>query len=297
MVLDKVVSRSPVGFIKSLVQQYFKKEELKYPLSKESWIRMSAVSSLCAREEVLVARFNVIRKDKITSDLNLTFLHGTSLHWGVQNKLLPSIGVMKGIWICLGCGRRHGISHKPQYVDSIGFVDATNFCVEGLVFRPSKCDCGCIEFLFEEVHLKDDALRVSGHCDAFLVIPGLPGVGIGELKSINPRGAWAVRDVPDVGHVIQLQGYLWLANLSWGKILYWDKAGFGLSALIEHHIERDENTINEIKNMLRSLRKGLEGGVLPERVCKVDSCEKAQKCCVVKQCFAEADSTDKAVLF
>jgi uncharacterized membrane protein len=121
------------------------------------------------------------------------------------------------------------------------------------------------------------------------VIPGMDGMGIFEAKSISPRGAWEVRGTPKLDHVVQVQCYLWMTGLKWGKILYWDKGSFGLSALVEHTVERDEGTIRSIQEMIRSVHKGLSGGAIPDRVCSNRTCSRATTCPVVNICFGDVE--------
>lgn len=82
-----------------------------------------------------------------------------------------------------------------------------------------------------------------------------------------------------------MQTYLWFTGLQWALILYWHKAGDGVSALIPHFIPRDDATIDEIKATLRSIWSGLEGGPLPLRICAKPDAPTAKACCVGGPCF------------
>jgi hypothetical protein len=161
-----------------------------------------------------------------------------------------------------------------------------------LVRLPKKCDCGCEEFLYREQHFINEEYRLGGHPDGFIIVQGIPGLGVVECKSISSRRVNEVKSTPDLGHVIQIQSYLWLTGLQWGKILYWEKGGFGMTALIEHTIYRDEETITSIKKMITSIWKGLEGGDLPGRICAHNGCKRASECPMVEPCFAEPAEGD-----
>ena len=113
-------------------------------------------------------------------------------------------------------------------------------------------------------------------------------MGIFEAKSVGPKAAWEVRQTPNMGHVIQVQAYFWLTGLTWGKILYWEKGGHGMQALFEHTVERDEEAINSIKSVIRSIWDGVAFGKLPKGPCTTIDCPRATKCELKNACFEEA---------
>ena len=112
-------------------------------------------------------------------------------------------------------------------------------------------------------------------------------LGILEGKSINPKGAWEVRSCPKLDHVVQAQCYMWLTGLQWAKLVYWDKAGMGLSALIEHTVERDEETIDTVKSILKEIWSGVrfEAERLPARICERRDAPRAESCAIADKCF------------
>jgi len=274
MALGKVLALANAnGSIKELLKRGFCQEKEITPLNKESYVRVSALADLCPREEVLCSVNKVTREETVEPDLSMIFAHGTALHWVLQNQVLPKVGILIGVWKCFGCGKAHG--------QLIGDND-----LSALVLRPDRCnECGTAEFTYVEQHFINKEFRITGHPDGFLVIPGLPGKGIIEAKSIGQ--AWKVKQTPQMDHVIQAQCYLWLTGLKWAKILYWEKGGHGLSALTEHHVERDEDTLVEIKKALTYIWNGIDGGALPERICADKGCPRAKGCPVVDICFEE----------
>lgn len=256
---------------KILKEKFITVEEVPF-LTSNSYIRSSSFPSLCPREEVLCAREKVTRTNKITADLNIIFQHGHGLHHQLQNEILPSIGVMRGTWICNGCCAVYG-----KLVPGVRVEDWA-------VARPDACaSCKGNEFRFEEADLIDEYHRITGHCDGFLVLPGMPGMGIVEGKSVQQ--GWEVQNTPKLDHVLQLQTYLWLTGLKWGIVLYWQKGEHGVNAFIEHLIERDEETILNIKSTLRGIWDGVAGGALPTRICEDIECPRAKACKMKKLCF------------
>jgi len=280
-----VAATRATGSLKQLFAREWRRKQTRAPPQLNDYTRISGLSGICPREEVLCAVHGVSRKDNLGADTLLTFLHGTSLHWGLQNHALPELGVLYGQWKCLDCGTTHGGVEKGVPIS------------ETVVLRPNACaKCGNaskgggdVAFQYVEHHFINDTFLVRGHPDGFLALPGLPGLGILEAKSIGGRNAWEVKQAPHYGHVIQAQAYMWLSGLKWAVIFYWAKGEQGIErSLAEHFIEYDEETIVNLKRLLTSIPDGIRSGILPERVCVTDSCTRANKCSAVKKCFQEA---------
>lgn len=262
-----------------LIRDRFKSEEPQPPLSPTSFLRCSALSSMCPREEVLCAVHNVVRTQTISVDLNLVFSLGTALHNILQNKVLPALGeALYGHWRCVSCG-----------LLAVG----TGSLLESVILRPKVCVCGKSEFIYEELSLRSDQYRLTGHPDGFLKLPEYPGFGILEAKSISERGAWEVKKTPKMDHVIQAQMYMWFTGTQWAQILYWDKGTFGINGLIEHHVERDDDVLQDILHSIDGLWHSIEAfttkgeKLFPERICAVSTCPRAEVCSVAAQCFSE----------
>lgn len=281
MALADVV-RTAVGghsLIKAISTVYRRDEDV-HPLKPGDWIRASSVPHLCAREEVLCSLRGIPRKNIIPPETNLIFLHGTALHWAVQNELLPRLGVLLGVWRCHECGQTYG---------------SYDMAPANVSLRPDDClRCGCHDFTYVEVYLKNNTYRVHGHVDGLLRIPGLLGPGLLEVKSIGDRFFHEVRERPMIAHIIQVHIYFWLLGpeFQWAKVLYWNKGGSGLAALREHLVERDEQTIFAIQAAITSIWKGVEEGVLPDRICATATCPRAARCAVTERCFEQGVHVD-----
>ncbi len=273
---DVVAVASGDGSLKKIIKLRLVRREVVPFLDEKSFLRVSAFADMCPREEVLCATKSVRRARVVEAELGLIFAHGTALHWALQNLVLADAGVLIGVWRCLTCARDHGAK-------SCGADLGTS-----LARRPDKCSgCGGVEFIYREQHYTNDQFRIGGHPDGFLIVPGLPGVGLVECKSISTRGAWEIRNVPNMGHVIQSQLYMWLTDTQWTKILYWEKGAYGLGCLTEHTVERDEETIDKAKQIIMSVWNGIAAGILPSRICETAGCPRAKKCDLVKPCFEE----------
>lgn len=267
------------GSLLQLIERDFVQREKKPPLTAKSYLRASGIPMLCAREEVICATKKVERDNDVDAALNLTFLHGTALHWAVQNKLFGPMGVLYGTWRCDKCGSLHGDAKAARSADDFQWA----------VPMPKVCrvqKCGSKEFTYVEPEFVDHDLRLTGHTDGFLVLPGLPGMGILEVKSVGPRYAREVKIAPQIGHIVQAHVYMMFTGFRWARILYWLKAESGMSMLGEHHIDRDEEIIHRVQDLVRSIWSGMESGQLPDRICANATCARAKACSVAEQCFA-----------
>lgn len=270
------------GTIKDLIKERFGIEEDVPPLRREDYLRSSGFPMVCPREEVICTLSGKVRKNRISPDLHLIFEHGHGLHSRLQDNILPAIGVMRGKWICNGCGVMQG------GVEAGAPEDWSRPIEEWAIPYPDECeDCESTSFRFHEIDLISEEYQITGHCDGFLELPGAPGLGILEGKSIGP--GWTVVDAPKLDHVIQLHIYMWLTGLQWGVILYWQKGENGVHAFIEHIVERDEDTIDSIKTQLKSVWDGIDTGKLPERICSTQACPRAKECSSAKECFKLED--------
>jgi len=273
------------GDLKPLIRSAIPEQRKKPPLTKDDWIRVSGLAMLCAREEVLASRLGVVRDDNIDADLMLIFEHGHGLHWDLQNRVLPLTKTLLGRWLCGACGTYHG-GEDTWETPMAGFE-------ESQILRPLTCpNCGAPmtsdNSLYHEQWIKDPQYRLAGHPDGFLRLEGMPGLGVLEVKSISPRGAYEVRNCAKLDHVTQAQCYMWMTGCQWGKVLYWDKGTVGMKGLIEHTIEYDEDHVEAMQNLVRDIWSGIEGGKLPERICASPDCNRADLCACSEPCFKEA---------
>lgn len=263
--------------LKKILQTRYATVEEVAPLTAESWMRGSKFPEICPREEVLVSIEKLTRKREISPDFYLVLEIGKALHHQLQNAILPGAGVLLGEWECGRCGMHYGVKKHGVKIEQYA-VKRPDQC--------SRCEQTDAGFRFHEYTVTSEEFRISGHPDGCLSIPGLNGLGLLEAKSISAKGAWEIRNVPKLDHVIQSHIYMWLTGLTWTKIVYWDKATFGMGGLIEHTVERDDETIERIKATLTELWKGIETGIPPAyRMCANAEAPRAKDCVVCKPCF------------
>lgn len=253
------------------------------PLGPGQLLRISSLAGVCAREEALCAKLRVVRKDRVDVGLDLTFEHGHALHWGFRNRVLPKTHSLVGRWQCGNCGALYGGRNQWRAPVEPSFIYQQ-------VPRPHRCGRCKAELtgdtsIYKEQWIVHPDYRIAGHPDGFLRMVEHQGLGTLELKSINAHGAWEVRNCAKLDHVVQLQSYMWLTGCRWGKVIYWDKGGQGLSALIEHYVEYDDGHVEAIQGLIRSIWAGVEGREVPDRICADSKCKRATLCSVPDACF------------
>jgi hypothetical protein len=249
------------------------------PLAADSWMRASSLPNICPREEVFVSINKLVRKREIDGDTFVNFAVGKGIHSELQNSILPLTDVLLGEWECSRCGAHYGIQKPGQRVSEYAIKRPIG-CI--------RCEDPNQTFRFHEYSLTNSQYKLTGHPDGILSIPGITGLGVLEAKSISPKGGWEVAHTPKLDHALQAHIYMWMLDLTWAKILYWDKGIYGLAGIIEHTIERDDDTIEALKGVLTELWDGLRLQRPPtSRICAHAEAPRAKGCVAVIPCFAE----------
>lgn len=157
---------------------------------------------------------------KISPQLERIFGNGHGMHdrW---RDYLESTGALMGVWECA-----NWIKHtNPKFY-------GTNSKLGCL--KPDKCDCGESKFYYHEVGFLDPETMWGGHVDAIIdhkifsqkrnghiVLPD-EELFIIDFKSINSFDFKSL-DRPKPEHITQMQIYLYLSGLKYGKFVYEDK--------------------------------------------------------------------------
>lgn len=295
--------------LRTVLREALKELDETRPLSPGKVVRASGFAEVCPREEVLIAETSLVRTRARDADNLLTLALGHGMHYALQNHVLPRVGVLYGVWRCQHCAVLVGAPPEAEpfrVEEGVPPVSLETF----LTLRPLQCpSCGspdrcprcarasdpclsCQEkgWQYKELHFESVEYGIGGHPDGFLRLDGMPGLGLLEIKSTGRP--FEVRQAPYVAHAIQVQIYLWFTGLQWAKVLYWSKGDWGMKALIEHTIHRDEETLRSIQDALASLWTGLEGGPLPRRICAVETAPRAVTCACARACFARPDAPE-----
>lgn len=235
--------------------------EVDPPPMPDKQYRISGLSKLCAREEVLRHIHKVEKKQKIPAKLKRTFDFGRAFHTQAQAEWFGKWGWLVGDWICQNC-RKETIK----------------------AFRPQRCQCGCEIFEYREFYLTDPVLGITGHLDGIIFWEGEPFVL--ELKTTNSMQYKLVTDInrrPIDAHVDQVVMYMFLTGIKRGKIVYMDK---NESLLFHFDVEYMQGVVDRITNEIKMAREGMVSGVVPKRTtCGDKNCSRAKSCPVRGLCF------------
>jgi len=190
-----------------------------------------------------------------------TFGVGTAFHTQFQEEFLQNLpkDVFQGWW------RNRADGQVTKGEKMLGSLTLQNkWCP-----RPKGGD-----YEYVELEFYSKAYRLSGHCDGVLMWPDTEPE-IFELKTIGAHRWHYVDPVcggnPDVGHVAQVQAYMWLSGVRKARIMYVKK---DLSAkprkvLCEHLVEYDEEIVAGIQKVLQEcalIVDGPQDGALPARL-------------------------------
>ncbi|UOX38425.1 hypothetical protein VpasPP24_85 [Vibrio phage Vpas_PP24] len=240
----------------------------------------------CPRERgLLIATKAEPNSRYISTETRTYFDIGEAYHDLVREKW--GLKVSLGNWLCLGCNHLHVSVKKP------------NGC--------SKC--GNVNLKYDELRVKSETTSISCGIDWQIASPKLSLPMAIEIKSIAPD-EFKKLVAPHAEHRIRTKLYLYALNDATNPptvqhlnkdqagVLYVSKgAGYGESYLGGsgfkekktvfklYMVERDDAEIEYYLEKGRSLKKFLEGGILPERICKTPQEKRAKACSMCKQCW------------
>lgn len=290
---------------------------IKQPMKEGDYYRISGLPYLCAREEVLASREDIVRVENIAPGLQITFDIGHAFHDIYRDWFFGPMEKWAGAWKCRRCGwdtDKAGLSHSP--VKGVRKAKVT--------LMPKKCpDCGALRLApckkcgesrigavcqscgnvrdascedmddigmltFLEWTVKDPKIRLRGHPDGWRPVRSRKPV-LGDLKSHSSNG-FVRRSSPRDGHDVQIWGYQHCADEidRKGEVIYMNKSPWGdhTSFIREFVAPFNKERFNlEVKEPLLSLQNGLSGGKLPERVCVSSGCPRAKECQLQQICW------------
>jgi hypothetical protein len=258
----------------------------KKPFMREGdYFRISSLYRLCAREEVLASRNEIIREEKIAPDLKITFDIGDLFHDLYRNYYWGPMGEWLGAWECRKCGwdtDKAGLSSAP-----IKDVSPAR-----LAKMPLECpDCMSTRednfFNFKEWVVKSEKLKLRGHPDGWQEVNNK--AVIVDIKSHGANGFMRRRHVRD-GHDVQVWAYQYCSNetKSVGKVIYLNKSPWGDHTAFVKDIDVpfDRRLFQAmVEKPLLELQNGLAGGSLPGKVCGSKGCPRAKNCSLRDICW------------
>lgn len=172
----------------------------------------------------MVSYDNANRSGSISPILHRIFGNGHHVHYRLGANLRRT-GLLKGYWECSLAEHPDHPKHKIYGTDEkLG------------IHEPKKCVCGCTKFRYKEVGFHDEEAMLGGHVDAILDLTGRKINGeiiskdapvedthvVVDFKSIYSYGFSKLAG-PSSSHECQMQIYLYLSGLKYGKFLYENK--------------------------------------------------------------------------
>lgn len=250
------------------------------------YFRASSLPYECPRAHYLIKQVTGLwprKQEEFDADTCWRFAYGTIVHDALQNQIMPLVGhVFQGWWFCEECLTQH----RGEPMD--GPIS------HGWIPQPDECrECGHNELRYQELYIKDDEYRLTGHIDGVLVWsledPSLEDE-LCDFKTHDPRW-FHYRDPAQGGgpmdtHVYQLSTYMWEAGFKRGRLVYLPKhpdPSEVLHSIVEHVVELDPVMVSGTKRMLESYLAGEEPTRPPD--CTSRACKRAKKCKASKFCW------------
>ena len=259
------------------------------PLTPRSYLRGSSMGDLCAREEILAARFGKVRLRTIDPGTAMVMGIGRNFHTWVQH-----VGhrLLVGSWECKSKVRISGYAYAlpcNYRTDSDGHPRIPK--PEGPC---PKCG-GVGRWKYVEHLYKDKELLVRGHPDGFRRITDDPEDDeILEFKTAA-EWPWKRQDEPYQVYQAQVQVYLWLTGLKRARIILVNKNGGGDKGkgwFKEFEYGRDEQEIARLKQRAIDIHAGIKTNKLVSRICVDDRCKRAKDCEMAYHCFRTKEGVE-----
>jgi len=160
------------------------------PMGWWSTVRASSLPFFCPREEAIRSMIGLPWAETIEWPKRWVMDRGTGIHHAWQNEVLPTIGAIDGMWLCLDCGHLHGELEPVQ--------------------RPDACEkCSRHSMLYREYVLVDSDVGIRGHADGIWCDEGalleIKTCGLNSYRRVVEHG-------PPLYHRVQAGWYLRQAN-------------------------------------------------------------------------------------
>ena len=229
----------------------------------DMWLSPSVLAGWCPRAWVMAYRLGIPLLDEIGPSNRWWMDGGTAHHTLFQEWWMGPAKIIKGGWECPCCGRIEGIDPDddfPVYTHGEEVIDKVT--PRSAVFCPDVCQkCGYkptwrAPFRYVEPILYDAEMRVVGWSDG-IIDWGAYDDELWDLKTkAGPDGMGWIREAPDEGNVKQLNWYLDLAKMKYGRLVYIERGAKHLvDAFQEHPVEHDPLLMAKEKEKVIAFRE------------------------------------------
>lgn len=232
-------------------------------VTPDMWLSPSVLAGWCPRAWVMAYRMGVPLIDETGPDNRWWMDGGTVHHTLFQEWWMGPAKIIKGGWKCPSCQHVMGIDPDDKFeVHSHGEDITDKVTPQSAVLCPDECPaCGYKPtwrepFKYVEPILYDAEMRVVGWSDGILDW-GPYEDELWDLKTkASTDGMGWVREAPDEGNVTQLNWYLDMAEMHYGRLVYVDRASKHLvDAFIEHPVEHDPRLMAKEKEKVSAFRE------------------------------------------
>lgn len=266
----------------SLVDILHKKLTTVVPARSTKNIHASSVTrediQFCPRQYILMDITGTKPKgESLTPSLQATFDYGRFLESKIQNDWLGDISV--GDWKCECCGETRTFCKKPQDICSNGHTHL---------------------WRYKELRVKSPTCGISCGIDCLLDL-GAKKLTLLEIKTMA-ADQWKQLRAPKTEHRIRTSLYLRVVSetalsehvfTDEAKIVYVCK-GYGgkhkgrMTFIKEYVIKRTDSDTDFYYNQSQLVYDYRQGKttIIPDGICNVSFCGRAQSCPVVKECFS-----------
>lgn len=229
----------------------------------DMWLSPSVLSGWCPKAWTMAYRMGVPLMDEIGPDNRWWMDGGTALHTMFQESWMGPSGILKGGWRCPACLHTIGIDlDDTAVVNSHGVESIAKVTVRSAQKCPSSCpSCGHTPtwrtpFAYIEPLVYDLDMRVCGLTDG-IIDWGDQDDELWDLKTKTSTDSmeW-IREAPDRDHVRQLNWYMDMAGVKYGRIVYMDRSAKHLAgAFVEHQVDYDPLLMAKEKEKVSAFRE------------------------------------------
>lgn len=269
------------------------------PNNRADGLHCSEMGYYCPRREVLKNLFNIQEEKDITPSSQFVFDTGTIFHKIFQDQYWGPLGILIGKWRCQRCGKVIGTDQEmvPMPINACECIrekDATDKPCKDCIWKEDSvlqrhCQL-CYKWgnwTYEEIGVFCPELNLTGHADGILLLNGKKILL--EMKTIRSDLHEKITS-PYYSHIVQVNLYMWLLNLTQAIIVYIDKGGKAAEIIKVFPVDFDENVIKRVQYLINLTKQSLETHTLPRRL----------KECVSSNTFTFSASTNcpvKALCF
>jgi hypothetical protein len=273
-------------------------ERLKNPLKVGDSFRASSLPYLCPREEVLAAKYDIIRVEHNHPRLQITLDIGVVFHDLYRDVYFGPMGEWVGAWRCKRCDWDTdvaGLSRPSKFRNGrayqgkcVRMPEVCGGCGAPFIALSSSDNPFDMHGTFKEWHVEDKGIGLNGHPDGWSWRVGSKLVLV-DLKSHSARDFSSRKKLRD-GHDLQIWAYQHMCGNKKepGEVWYLNKSPWGESSGFLRDIvksfDKHEFDLYVVKP-LEELHSGIAGGKIPERGCVSIDCSRAKECQLADVCF------------